>query len=196
MLASITPLGERSRENRYWLTVSAFVLGAVLAGTLLGAALGLLGTLAPAVGPGTMAIAGCLGVAAFLMDARRLPWRLPTNRRQVNAMWIDTYRGTVYGFGFGAQLGLAVMTIVTSALTYLWMALALLLGSLEGGALLGFTYGLARGLAIVPGFRVTSGERFGQLAAGLARWEGSGRVAGLLAELALPTAIVVWFILR
>ena len=194
MLASITPLGERSRDNHYWLTASAFVLGAAVTGTLLGGALGLLGSVAPAIGAGTMAIAACLAVVALLMDARLLP--LPTYRRQVDAMWIDTYRGTVYGFGFGAQLGFAVATIVTSALTYLWMTLAVLLGSLESGALLGFTFGIARGLAILPAARVTSNERFGRLAAGLARWEPSGRSAGLVAELAFAGAIVVWFILR
>ena len=43
MLTSITPLGERSRGNRWWLTTAALVLGCVLAGAGAGALAGGLG---------------------------------------------------------------------------------------------------------------------------------------------------------
>ncbi|HZE04135.1 MAG TPA: hypothetical protein VE127_02860, partial [Solirubrobacteraceae bacterium] len=44
MLASITPLGERGRHSRWGLTVTAFLLGATLAGAAAGAALGTVGS--------------------------------------------------------------------------------------------------------------------------------------------------------
>ena len=37
MLASINPLGERSRNQRYWATVVAYVAGSTVAGAFLGA---------------------------------------------------------------------------------------------------------------------------------------------------------------
>ncbi len=43
MLASITPLGERGRGQRWWLTVTAHVVGSVLGGAAIGAAMGLIG---------------------------------------------------------------------------------------------------------------------------------------------------------
>ncbi len=46
MLASITPLGERGRRSDWWLTVSAFLLGATAAGAAAGALLGALGAVA------------------------------------------------------------------------------------------------------------------------------------------------------
>ena len=45
MLASITPLGERGRDSRWGVTVTAFVLGATAAGAALGAVMGLAGSL-------------------------------------------------------------------------------------------------------------------------------------------------------
>lgn len=194
MLASITPLGERSRGNRYWLTVGAFIAGAAAGGVLLGGALGLLGSPLALDARTALVVAGCLSVVACLSDTGRLPWPLPTTRRQVNAMWIDTYRGGIYGFGFGVQLGVAVVTIVTSALTYLWMVIAVLLGSPAVGAILGVAFGLVRGLAILPSARVTSGRHFGELAATLARVEPTSRRAGLAVQLALPAAVIFWLI--
>ncbi len=44
MLGSITPLGERSRGSRWWLTVTAYVVGSALAGLVTG---GLFGSSAP-----------------------------------------------------------------------------------------------------------------------------------------------------
>src|SRR5438067_2454014 len=46
MLASITPLGERGRHATWGVTVTAFLLGSVLAGLVVGAALGAAGSVA------------------------------------------------------------------------------------------------------------------------------------------------------
>ena len=59
--------------------------------------------------------------------------RVPGPRRQVNERWLDEYRGWVYGLGFGAQLGLGVTTIVTSAATYVALFAALLSGTPAAG---------------------------------------------------------------
>src|SRR2546430_17352236 len=44
MLGSITPLGERGRGSRWWLTVTAYLLGSTLGGVAFGGGLGLAGS--------------------------------------------------------------------------------------------------------------------------------------------------------
>src|SRR5256885_4112844 len=146
MLSSITPFGERGRHNRFAVTATAFVIGAISGGTALGVLAGLLGSWLPARSAGVDAL---LVVVIALTGAVLDATRLPTIRRQVNEDWLGRYRGWVYGFGFGVQLGFGVLTIVTSAATYAAIAFALLSGSAAAGALIGFTFGFLRGLSLL-----------------------------------------------
>src|SRR5215471_15244920 len=103
MLSSITPLGERGRNNRFGVTATAFVLGAVAGGTTLGAVCGWLGSWLPERSSAVDALlVVVLAVGGAVLDATRVP----TIKRQVNEDWLNRYRGWVYGLGFGAQLGL------------------------------------------------------------------------------------------
>src|SRR5919202_1077090 len=120
MLASITPLGERARGSRWWRTATAYVIGSAAGGTLLG--------------------------AAAALDLRGGP---PTIRRQVDERWLVTYRDWAYGAGFGVQLGLGAVTIVTSASVYLPWVLELAAATPAGGALVGAVFGLSRALPLL-----------------------------------------------
>ncbi|GAC1361793.1 MAG: hypothetical protein NVSMB32_01270 [Actinomycetota bacterium] len=165
MLASIHPLGERSRSNRWGLTAAAHVAGSALGGVLAGAALGGLGRLLITVmGPhwGSRQIRGWLVVAIALVAAGiellggRPPWPV---RRQVDDAWLRRYRGWVYGGAFGFQLGLAVVTIVTTAAVLAaWLA-ALLSASPAVGATVGALFGLSRGLPLLATAGITSPAR-------------------------------------
>jgi hypothetical protein len=150
MLASITPLGERSRGFSWRVTATAFAIGAIGAGAATGALLGGLGSLLPGGEGwrGGVAIAVLAGMLLF--DATPLHGRLPTSRRQVNEDWLARYRGWVYGFGFGAQLGLGVVTIVSSAAVYAWVALLVLAPNAFAGALIGAVFGVVRALSLLP----------------------------------------------
>lgn len=149
MLASITPLGERGRGFSWRITAAAFSLGAVAAGTLAGAALGAAGTLVPGGAWRAPALLAVLAVA-LAFDATALRHRLPTSRRQVNEDWLHRYRGWVYGSAFGAQLGVGVATIVTSAAVYATAIGAALAGSAAAGALIGGAFGLTRAASLLP----------------------------------------------
>ncbi|HWD75414.1 MAG TPA: hypothetical protein VG371_09760 [Solirubrobacteraceae bacterium] len=149
MLASITPLGERSRGFSWGWTASAFAVGAVAAGAMGGAVGGALGSLAPAGGWRTI-VALVVLLAAVSLDATALGRRLPSSRRQVNEDWMARYRGWVYGAAFGAQLGAGLATIVTSAAIYAAAAGAVLCGTVTGGAAVGAAFGLTRALSLVP----------------------------------------------
>jgi hypothetical protein len=166
MLTSITPLGERGRSQRYAVTVTAYALGCLLGGATAGGLLGLAGSLLPAQERLPVLLGGAACVAAAVADLRG--W-MPLGRRQVDEDWLSAYRGWVYGGGFGFQLGLGVVTIVSSAATLALLTLALLTQSVAGGLLLGAVFGAARALPTLLAGRVHSHADLRRVAAGLQR---------------------------
>lgn len=91
-----------------------------------------------------------------LLDSSALPWSLPTWHRQVDERWLTTYRGWVYGAGFGLQLGAGVATIVTSAATYATLAAAFLSASWQGGLVVGVAFGAVRSVPLLLTGRLRS----------------------------------------
>jgi hypothetical protein len=165
MLASISPVGEASRRQHWSITVSAYLVMSTIAGVLWGAALGWLGALLGAGSWGRWSLLA-LAVACLLgatLDARLAPASVPSWRRQVDERWLTTYRGWVYGAGFGFQLGLGVVTIVTSSLTYVALLAALLTGDVLPGALVGATFGLVRSVPLLLTARVRTPQRLQRL---------------------------------
>ncbi|MEZ5142868.1 MAG: sulfite exporter TauE/SafE family protein [Acidimicrobiales bacterium] len=203
MLASITPLGERGRDNRWGVTAAWYVAGSVLGGATSGAAFGAVGALVriglEAVGVSSTArTVGALLVLAVLcavglaFDLHLLGLELPTNHRQVNERWLDTYRSWVYGGGFGFQLGLGLVTIVTVSATYLTFAAAFLSGSVLGGLVIGVTFGLARALPLLWARHADDFGAIRDLHRRSAAWEGPVRTALLGCQgLALALATVL-----
>jgi hypothetical protein len=163
----------------------------VAASTVAGAALGLVFGSAGSFGAaGTgrvwfLAAAAGLGVA---FDLGRSRTALPTVRRQVNEDWLTRYRGWIYGVGFGAQLGLGVVTIVTASGVYVTFVAALLSGSAAAGAAIGGTFGLVRGAAILPAGAVRRPEQLAAIDARLRGWDGPSRRLALGAQAALAVA--------
>jgi hypothetical protein len=178
MLASIHPLGERVRRNRWWLTAAAHVAASALAGALAGAALGGVAQLTLdrllRGAPGLVLVIAVCGLAAVVDGSgRQPPWPV---RRQVDDGWMARYRGWVYGAGFGCQLGLGIVTIVTTAAVPAVWVLALLTASPLAGAAVGLAFGLSRGLPVLatagvdtPG-RLWSFQRRFQAGEAAARW--------------------------
>ena len=180
MLASIHPLGERARDRRWGVTVGAYLIGSTLAAALLGAVLGALGALLP-LGPMSTAVA--VAVAGALALAPDLgAFRLPTVHRQVDNDWLDRYRWCVVGAGLGFQLGLGVVTIVTTAAVYLTLALALLTGSIGAGAVVGTTFGLVRGLVILVVARVRRPDQLRLALRRVQAWRPLSQRAGIAVQ--------------
>ncbi len=161
MLGSITPLGERGRGNRWWLTAASYTVASALGGLLVGAAAGLVGAvlraagleLAPAVA--LLVISGA-ALAGLVADAGLLGMRLPTLRRQVDERWIGRYRGWVVGAGFGFQLGLGVATIITASATWAALTAAAASQSVPGGALVGLVFGGVRAVPLLVAGRTST----------------------------------------
>jgi sulfite exporter TauE/SafE len=188
MLSSISPLGERARATRWGLTVTAYVLGSLLGGAVLGALAGAVGSalpdrwLASPVAAWVVVALLLLGLAVDLRSGEQGP---PSWRRQVDEAWLTRYRGWVYGLGFGVQLGLGVVTIVTSSTVYATVVLAALSGSTPGGALLGLVFGGVRALPVLALRRVDDRTELHRV---FARLERLRRPADVLARGALVGA--------
>jgi len=178
MLASITPLGERGRHSHWPVTVTAFALSAAAAGALAGALLGALGSLLPS-GFGAharLAVLGLALLAAVALDASGVG--VPGPRRQVDERWLDRYRGWVYGVGYGSQLGVGIVTVVTSAATYVALLAAVLAGRAGTGTLIVGSYGALRGLTPLLAAGVRTPVQLGALHGRLQRAQASTARAG------------------
>ncbi len=161
MLTSISPLGERARGNRWSLTVTWLVMGTLAGGAALGAILGAVGRSVPVTLDeswrlSALALAGA-AAAVWDLKVRRFPIH-----RQVNEDWLSAFRPWVYGWGYGLQLGAAVVTAVNTALVPMFMLAALLTRDPMSGLLVGAAFGAMRGLTVTLNRRVRN-------AAGLAR---------------------------
>jgi len=149
MLASLTPYAERARGARWTITAIAFSVGAVCAGALGGLLWATVGSLLP--GSGWRApVAAAVLVVALVIDGTPLRTRLPLTHRQVNEDWMVTYRGWVYGVGFGGQLGLGFITLVACAAIYATFAVELLSGSPVAGVAIGVVFGATKAASLLP----------------------------------------------
>jgi hypothetical protein len=161
MLGSITPLGERGRGSRWWLTVAAYLVASLAGGALVG---WLLGGPGAALGVANWSITMRLEIIALALlvglalDLGVAGLRLPTIHRQVEEEWRGRYRGWVWGLAFGFQLAVGVVTVVTTSTVYVTWLAAGLSGAAFGGAAVGATFGLARALPVfaVGGVRTPS----------------------------------------
>ena len=188
MLASITPLGERGRNQRWPVTVGFYLLGSLVGGAALGTAAGLAGSALRRVAhlsdTATLLVVALAALGALLLDLSR-SGRIPSLRRQVNEDWLVAYRNWVYAMGFGLQLGAGVATVVTTASTYLVVVAALAPQSLGPAVAIGCTYGLARALPILFTARVATFPQLAQLHQRMSSWLGSARRLTLATELAV-----------
>ena len=190
MLASITPLGERGRGASWRRTVTAYVVASTIGGIAMGVLLGAVGALLSVRHDGWTLIAG--GAIALVAAALDVAGRLPTLHRQVDETWMNRYRDWVYGAGFGLQLGVGALTIVTSASLYLTWVVELLSGSPAVGALVGAAFGLSRALPLVGTAHITSAD---VLRGAQRRWHHRLRFARRLTiavEAAAGLAMLAW----
>jgi hypothetical protein len=191
MLGSITPLGERSRGMRWWVTATAFAIGSMAGGAALGGTLGLVGgrLLAGLANGAALAALAAAAAAGLALDGGLA--RLPTVHRQVDERWLRTYRGWVYGAGFGLQLGAGLVTIVTTSAVYLAFLAASLSGGATPGALIGLAFGVTRAWTLVPATRVRTPAALLHVDLLLRRWEGPVRRAALAATGAVAVVAAV-----
>src|SRR6476620_8193848 len=183
MLSSISPLGERARNSRWWLTTTAYLVGSLAGGLAVGGLAGTLGGLLPEAvrtSRWTLVVVAAVLVVGLVLDLRNQR-SVPSWRRQVDERWLTRYRGWVYGAGFGAQLGFGLVTIITSASTYAVVLLAALTGHLGAGLLVGATFGVVRALPSLLMAGVTDRDGLHRVFTRVERWANPAAVAAKVA---------------
>jgi sulfite exporter TauE/SafE len=197
MLASITPLGERSRRHRWWVTYAWYLAGSVAGGVTIGVLAGGAGaSLTRVVGRSDTATAVAVllvGLVAVAFERPGSGARLPTVVRQVDEDWIGRYRAWQYAGGFGYQLGLGVVTLVTTAAVYLTWVLAVVSGSLAAGAVIGLSFGFARALPLLAVADVDSPAALRRRVAAFHRVGPAATRAAFVAVVAVPVVATIAF---
>jgi len=162
MLSTITPIGERGRNNRWAASAAWFVVGATLGGATLAAGAAVLAAGVAALdlsGEALAGVAALLAAVTIASDLQLAGFRLPSHTRQVNETWLDQYRSWVYGGGFGWQIGVGLATYVTTSAVYLMVALAALTASPAAAFAIVTGFGAVRGLAVLLGRNLTTPQR-------------------------------------
>jgi hypothetical protein len=193
MLGSITPLGQRARGFRFWPTATAYIVASAVGGAVIGALLGAIGApfLRDVDVVARSLVLAALALVGLAMDLGWFGLRLPGAHRQVDEDWMSRYRGPIYGAGFGFQLGLGVVTIVTTSAIYLMLVGELLSGGAGSGALIGAVFGLARALPILAVLPVRDPATLRGVQTSLARWERPVRTATFATQSAFAVTAVL-----
>jgi hypothetical protein len=187
MLSSISPVGERARAQRWGLTATAYAVGSTAGGAGVGLLAGALGLLLLGDVPATARLLA-LAAAAALGAALDATTGVPSLHRQVDERWLTTYRGWVYGAGFGVQLGTGITTIVPSSVVYALWAGAALLADVRAGAAVGAAFGLLRAAPLLAAGRIRT---VGALRRALAGVDRRRRAAGRAVPLAQAAVAVL-----
>lgn len=192
MLSSITPMSERARNQRWGVTASWFVIGAVAGGVSLGVLTALLAAGIAALDATAVALAtvgaGCALIAVSL-DLGAFGLAPPYLRRQVNEIWLGTYRGWLYGVGFGWQIGVGITTYIMTAAVFLTIALAALTADPLVAFAIATLFGLIRGLGVLLARKIDSPA---QLAAFHRRFHDLGpttRAAAIVVQLVVAVML-------
>jgi hypothetical protein len=188
MLASITPLGERSRRQRWGITVTALTVGGAAGGAAVGTLAAMFGSLAH---PTANERLGGLAAVVLILVAAELSGRsLSPHRRQVNEQWLRRYRGWVYGAGFGVQLGTGLATTITTTAVYTTFAACLLAPSMQAGFLIGLFFGTVRGLSPLAAAWVHTPEQLAAFHRRFVAFDRPTRLGALACQAAAAIAAI------
>jgi cytochrome c biogenesis protein CcdA len=146
MVETVTPAvcGTRKRQL---VALALFAVGATTAAATLGAVLGVAGA---AIGTGpALAVAAALAVLGALREAGVVRFAIPQSKRQVPDWWRYELPLPVWSAGYGAGLGLGVLTYQPVATFWVACAAAVALGRPLAGAATFALYGLGRAAVLL-----------------------------------------------
>ncbi len=196
MLSTFTPMSERGRGHRYWVTATWFILGAMLGGIALGgisavSAL-LLNLLLGSQSLLGLTILGGASIIGGLWDFGLLRPALPHHRRQVNETWLRQFRRWFTASAFGAQVGFGLATYIMTTGVYLTVLIGALSGSVTIALLTGLTFGTTRGLLVLCGSPISSPERLMLVHRRIERMRGFVRGATSCVLLSIGIISTMW----
>lgn len=181
-------LQDGAGQHSALLPVVAYLLACIVGGAGTGAALGALGAGREILGPVMPVTTVLLVIVALLaiwLEPHGHVSPLPERKKQVPTGWLGWRPRWRTAVAFGLMLGAGFFTHLRHASVYVLVVVVILSASVEVGAVLGCTYGAARGLVLALTW---AGDRF--LGRRL-RWERIGRarrtVSGALVAASLGT---------
>jgi hypothetical protein len=190
MVETIAPVVHGERRRNYRIAVALHALGATFSAGLLGAVLGVAGSLAG--GPWGRSGLIVLAVVAALYAAReafRLPLPLFDRRRQVPEWWRTFYSAPMAAFLYGLGLGPGFFTYLSYGTFVAVSTAAFLSGHALIGALLSAPFGLARALSVTVARKDATDAVLGRLER--AAQGPSVRIANACASATLAAAAAV-----
>ena len=148
MIETITPAGCGGRK-RHVIALAIFTVAAVAAAALLGAALGALGAAASPLRTFAVALVASLALLGVARALAGSGVRVPEIARQVPESWRRTLPLPVWSAGYGAGLGVGLLT--HQVVFTFWIALAAIiaLGSPPAGALCLGLFGAGRAAMVI-----------------------------------------------
>ena len=167
MVATLGPQGHAGGRGTTLAACAAFVPGALAGGVLTFASLSALGAL---LGGGQVALLAGAAVAGAAALAEATGRRIvPQIRRQVPEHWRRALPLPLAAAGYGVLLGLGFTTFVLTFAVPALAGVALAVGDLEAGLVLGLAFGAGRTLPVVvlaPLAEAPAGVRATELMAG------------------------------
>jgi hypothetical protein len=196
VLSTITPVSEPGRGNRWGVTATAFLLGSITGGAVMGLAAAALTPLTSGASTNVaLGVAAAASGLAAVLDLRSHGRGLPPRSRQLNDADSSALRGWVYGGWWGLQVGCGLATICMTAGVYLTFVLAALSGDPLIALIVGTLFGLVRGLGVLPAGRLRDVESLRSFHRRMDSLDGPSRrlaLAWLIATSAAATAVTVW----
>jgi hypothetical protein len=148
MIETIGPTGHTGGLRTTIAACATFLPGAIAGGVVTFGLLAGLGGLALAGGELAYVLAGGAALAAAALEARGVPI-VPQIRRQLPEHWRRTMPMPVAAALYGVLLGLGFTTFVLTFGVWALAGIALAVGDLQLGVLLGFAFGVGRALPII-----------------------------------------------
>lgn len=190
MVLTITPMVHGGQRIKWGASVVLHALGGVLGGAA--AALAAYLTvyvvttwLAVPTIPLALAIVGL----SLLTDARALPVRVPSPKRQVPERWRAMFSTRLTAFLYGIGLGMGITTRVYFAATYAVFLVAALVLGFPAVLAVGGVFGLARGMSIWIAYNGASLEALERALRNRVRYRTAARVANVMTLGAVAVAL-------
>lgn len=146
---TLSPLRALDRSGKLWRrAATAYLLGGLATGCLVGSLLGAIGLLLPEHRSVLLLILAAVALLLFARELKLFWFRLPQVWRQTHKQWAFQYGMVPAAAMWGAHIGIGVATVVKHGGFFVLIAFAFLLGPLLG-ALLMAIYWFGRTLPIL-----------------------------------------------
>jgi hypothetical protein len=163
MIETIGPHGHEGGRRTTLAACGAFGLGALAGGVLTFGSLSLLGAAVGVRGEGLAGGAAVVVAAAAALGDARGARILPQVRRQVPEPWRRSMPVPLAAGLYGGLLGLGFTTFVLTFAVWALAGIAVALGDLEAGVVMGLAFGAGRALPVLALAPLAEGERGARL---------------------------------